>query len=300
MEIESGYIAIDIGRHVNDDTGGVAQNQAASAENTSHAVVVVVPCFNEERRLDTALFIAFAARFPRLRFLFVDDGSMDGTLAKLQSMCHENSDVFSVLALPRNQGKAEAVRQGLLHALQFEPAYVAFWDADLATPLEELRALLCVAESHLEARMVVGSRVRLLGRSIERSMVRHYVGRVFATAASLILRLPLYDTQCGAKLLRVTPELPALLSRPFLSRWLFDVELFARMIEQASQDHADIQTRIIEYPLQTWREQGKTKLHLLDISRIPWDLLRIGFAMRRQRFSARCRDHVAEPVTKNL
>lgn len=246
-----------------------------------HSVTVVVPCFNEERRLNADTFIAFVRRFPYVHVLFVDDGSTDNTRRKLQNICAEHLHALTVLVLPENAGKAEAVRQGLLQALSCGPAYVAFWDADLATPLEELFPMLDIMEHQHDVSMVVGSRVRLLGRSIERNMIRHYLGRIFATVTSLILQLPLYDTQCGAKLLRVTPELPSLLLCPFISRWIFDVELFARIAEQASRDSQDVKKCIIEHPLQTWREQGKTTLHFRDVLCIPWDLLRIAWVIRR-------------------
>jgi hypothetical protein len=106
---------------------------------------VVVPCYDEARRLPVARFDAFLRAHPELLFVFVDDGSRDGTLALLRGLEREHPDRVRVLALPENAGKAEAVRRGVLRALDEPIAYAAYWDADLATPLEallEFRGLL--------------------------------------------------------------------------------------------------------------------------------------------------------------
>ncbi|MDQ1419024.1 MAG: hypothetical protein QOJ52_986, partial [Acidimicrobiaceae bacterium] len=77
---------------------------------------------------------------------------------------------------------------------------------------------------------MLGSRIARLGSTIERTARRHLLGRVFATAASVALGCQVYDTQCGAKVFRVTPALTVALQRPFRSAWAFDVELQSRLL----------------------------------------------------------------------
>jgi hypothetical protein len=108
-----------------------------------------------------------------------------------------------VLPLTANGGKADAVRQGVLHAVRTgSSALIGYWDADLSTPLEELQGMLAVFERQPAARLVMGSRVRRLGSNIRRRAVRRLLGRIFSALASQILDLPIYDSQCGAKLFR--------------------------------------------------------------------------------------------------
>lgn len=248
---------------------------AVRAISPSADVVVVVPCYNEAKRLDGQAFRSFRLAGRTVRFAFVNDGSRDDTLRVLQDLCADAEAGF-VVDLPHNRGKAEAVRLGLLAALETGAAVVGFWDADLATPLAEMQRFCAVLDERPAVELVLGSRVRLLGRRIDRSPVRHYLGRVFATGASLTLGLPVYDTQCGAKLLRVTPELPGLLQQPFLTRWVFDVELLARYAGLARAGGAPIEERVYELPLDTWTDVPGSKVR-------PWDFVRSGLELLRIR-----------------
>ena len=140
----------------------------------------------------------------------MDDGSTDGTRELLEELRDFAPDVFHVHCFPRNVGKSEAVRTGILKALETDAMYVGFWDADLAAPLEEILVLCSLLDQRPDVDLVLGSRVPLLGRRIGRNSVRRLLGRLFALVASSMLGVRVYDTQCGAKLFRVTRDLPVL------------------------------------------------------------------------------------------
>jgi len=226
-------------------------------------VTVVVPCYNEEKRLDVAAFRGFGDA----DFLFVNDGSTDGTLELLRE------SNLNVLNLERNSGKAEAVRRGIVKAIDDGADIVGFWDADLATPLNELPAFVEILDTRPNVQMVMGARVRLLGRDISRQASRHYFGRMGATLISQTLQLAVYDTQCGAKLFRATDDTRHVFSTPFISRWIFDVEVIARYVRLWGRDLAA--RSIVEVPVRQWHDVKGSKLKSNDFARALRDLWRI-------------------------
>ena len=238
--------------------------------------IIVVPCYNEADRLDLPAFRSFADTQPDIRFLFVNDGSTDLTQEVVESLRAEDPAAFDVLSLERNQGKATAVRLGLLEALASSPSVVGYWDADLSTPLDEIPRFVGVLEAQPELIAVFGSRMRSLGRHIERRPARHYSGRLFATLAAMTLGLAVYDTQCGAKAFRATVALGDLLQSPFRSRWIFDVELIARLARHLAEDgKGGPEHRILELPLNQWCDVAGSKIGPGDGLRAFVDLWRI-------------------------
>jgi len=222
---------------------------------------IVIPCFNEAQRLDLERFAAYLEADGNVRFEFVDDGSTDGTREVLARLQADAPDRVSIRALAVNGGKAEAVRTGIVAAIDAGASFVGYWDADLATPLEqigEFRRLLVDDERLVGA---VGSRIKRLGANIERRAWRHYLGRVFATLASLVLGLGVYDTQCGAKLFRVCDDVADAFGVPFTSRWFFDVEVFARLEARRGADGARrVADTVLEVPLPVWHDRSGSKL----------------------------------------
>lgn len=233
---------------------------------------IVVPCYNEARRLPVAAFQAFFRQCDDVAFCFVNDGSADGTLSVLNALQDSAPDRCQVLNLTRNQGKAEAVRRGCLQAIEAGASYVGYWDADLATPLDEIATFQAVLDRRAELLLVMGARVRMLGRSIERRPVRHLLGRVFATAASQTLGMGVYDTQCGAKLFRASPMVRALFRDPFCTRWIFDVELLARLVRLAGRE---ISRAVYEQPLRQWHDVAGSKVRPRDFFKAFFELARI-------------------------
>src|SRR5258707_997927 len=138
---------------------------------------LVVPCYNEASRLQTEVFRHLAAAGSDIGLVFVDDGSTDGTGAILADLATQGDGRIFVLALKQNVGKARAVQLGVLAAFERQPEFVGFWDADLATPLAALQDFMEVFKASPDVDIVMGARVKMLGRDIRRSPIRHYCGR---------------------------------------------------------------------------------------------------------------------------
>jgi len=237
---------------------------------------LVVPCYNEAARLDTAAFTTFLASRSDARLIFVNDGSRDATLGVLERIRSSAPGCIDVVNLPKNGGKAEAVRRGVLRALESDAEFIGYWDADLSTPLDASDQFARLLRERPTIDVVMGSRVQLLGRTIVRRAARHYMGRVFATAASTTLGIPVYDTQCGAKLFRSSPRLRHVFEQPFRSAWAFDVEIIARY-GALSRGYAPDQLRemIYEVPLDEWRHVGGSTVRPFDLVLALLDLTKI-------------------------
>lgn len=232
---------------------------------------IIVPCYNEEKRLPVDAFLFFVKKYSNVRFIFVNDGSQDRTAEVLKILVAQN-ECFSVLNLQHNSGKSEAVRQGTLYAEKhFQSDYIGFWDADLATPLEEIeRFIECIQKNNYQ--LVMGCRLIRPGANVKRKKSRYYLGRICATIASIILNLKIYDTQCGAKIFKAD-IVSTLFDKPFVSRWLFDVELLARYIKTFGSE--DAARNIYEYPLSSWEDISGSSITIMDFFKAPIELWKI-------------------------
>ncbi len=233
-------------------------------------IILIVPCYNEEKRLDHGIFMESLEKNNQLHWLFVDDGSGDNTAGVIHGMMKRKPDRIFLHSMVSNHGKGEAVRQGLLKAIEMGATLTGYFDADLATPVSEVLRLLDIFKKK-DHKVLLGSRVFLLGRRIERKCWRFWLGRCFALIASRMLRLNVYDTQCGAKLILNFDNLALCLQKPFVSTWLFDVELIQRILKTGGLQVSDF----FEEPLLVWTDVGGSTLKARSFVTAFVDLIKI-------------------------
>lgn len=218
--------------------------------------MIIVPCYNEETRLQQETFISNLKNFPDLKIIFVNDGSKDQTMRVLKNMESQLPDQIIILDLSQNGGKAKAIFEGAKAAIGYQPKYLGYIDADLAVSIEEFYQLMNIAEKQ-NKNFVFGSRWRRIGSNIDRKASRHYIGRVFATIASNLLQLNVYDTQCGAKVFDIkTAEY--VFAQPFNVNWVFDVEIFFRLLKIFPRE--TFENHVLESPLQQWQDVAGSKV----------------------------------------
>ncbi|HEX4808562.1 MAG TPA: dolichyl-phosphate beta-glucosyltransferase [Bryobacteraceae bacterium] len=231
---------------------------------------IIVPAFNEERRLPDAL--AKLARFldelqSSAEVVVVDDGSTDKTASLVRDIAARDVR-FRLLSNPGNRGKGYAVRHGMLKA---RGEWRLMTDADLSTPIDEFQKLYEAAHTQ-SAAVVIGSRaVNRALVSKRQALLRDLGGRFFNLIMRLLTRLPFADTQCGFKLYRADAA-EAVFARQILDGFSFDVEalFIARKLEY----------KILEVPVR-WANVEGTKVTALATARAFLDLWRIrGFAWK--------------------
>lgn len=218
--------------------------------------ILIIPCYNEEVRLNIEAYLEGLKKLPNLNILFVNDGSKDHTLQVLQSLQTQLPEQISIFDMPKNGGKAQAIFEGSNEALKKNPAYIGYIDADLAISLETFSELLEVAKKENKS-FVFGSRWKRIGSKIDRKLSRHYIGRVFATISSNLLDLDVYDTQCGAKVFN-NRTAKHVFAKPFNVNWIFDVEIFFRLLQIFPKEKfAD---DVVEFPVKEWHDVEGSKV----------------------------------------
>jgi len=224
-------------------------------------ILVVIPAYKESRRLP-ALFSGISASLGTpgasgVHFLIVDDGSGHEEVEKIRALIltHGIAGVVSLTPLEVNQGKGGALKAGFTEGLAAGYDWLGFIDADGSVYAPSLYQAIDYLRQRADTPLaaVAGSRVNMLGRSIERGMLRHYISRVFATFVSLYFGVAMYDSQCGLKIFKGA-VLKQYLDLPTDFRWVWDTQLVMAMLHGGEAVH--------EVPID-WREVKDSKVSFL-------------------------------------
>lgn len=228
---------------------------------------VVVPAYNEERRLPAMLADArthLSRSGLRFELLVVDDGSTDRTLDVCRAFAAFLPEL-QVIATNPNRGKGHAVRVGMLAA---RGALVLMADADGSTPMRELDGLLA-ARTDANAAIAIGSRYLGGGTAHGQPLWR----RAWSRLANVIVRRKLLpgicDAHCGFKLFTLAAA-RELFSRATVDGWTFDLEVLALAQRRGH--------RIVEVPV-TWRDDARSRVRA---GRDLWRVVRETIALDRR------------------
>ncbi len=236
-----------------------------------NCIGVVIPCYNEEDRLLSDEFTSFVYANLGYHLCFVNDGSTDKTLDVLNKLSKGREDYISVYNCEKNGGKAEAVRQGMLHlAKNSELDYIGFLDADLSTDFKDFDDLVKTIET-TDYKIVSGSRITRMGANIHKESTRQLISMTINFIIQKILGMKFKDTQCGAKIID-KESVPMLFNDKFITRWLFDVEMFLRMKKHYGEKAKKL---IYEQPLKRWVHADGSKLSMKDSLKIVFQLTKI-------------------------
>jgi dolichyl-phosphate beta-glucosyltransferase len=227
---------------------------------------IVVPAFNEERRLATTLtqLCEFLRGQPwDWEVRIVDDGSVDGTVQTVESFA--SSEPRVVVQREPHRGKGGAVKAGLMASTR---DYRFICDADLSMPVAEIRRFLPPLVPPFD--VAIGSREGKTARRIGEPIHRHLMGRLFNFVVQRLALPGIDDSQCGFKMF-TAPAVRSIFPLVTVEGWAFDVEVLA--IARARG------LRIVEVPIEWhYREESQVKM------------MRDGWGMLRELLSIRARD----------
>jgi dolichyl-phosphate beta-glucosyltransferase len=239
--------------------------------------LIAIPCFRESERLPSfldALCKELASAAFNALIVIVDDGSGYPEDECTRSIVKEFRAKYPAIVaepvfLERNVGKGGAVYAGWkTYSSQSALKLLCFVDADGAVPPAEVGRLIqeLLADERHRWDGLFGSRVKMLGATVERRIVRHYIGRIFATLVSVLSGIEIYDSQCGLKVIRRSAY-ESIESQLKETRFVFDVELTLLLLKKGF--------RIKEVPV-NWHEVSGSKVSIIrDSIRMLCGILRI-------------------------
>ena len=227
---------------------------------------IIIPAYNEERRLPNTLEQAFSFIQDQpyeVEVLVVENGSSDCTYEVAQKFSAEHTH-FHAIHEP-GRGKGLAVRRGMLEA---RGQYRFMCDADLSMPITEINRFLPPELTEFD--VAIGSREAQDAVRYDEPAYRHFGGRAINFMIRTLILPGLHDTQCGFKCFRA--EIAEDLFRfQTMNGWSFDIELLYIARRRGY--------RVVEIPI-PWYFNPESKLNVVQ------DAIQMGADILKMRWNA--------------
>ena len=237
---------------------------------------MVVPCFNEEKRIKLNYWNDLTD-IPNVRWIFVNDGSTDGTKNVLYKITNA-----TIIDINKNVGKAESIRKGITETYKKnsgESFWVGYLDADSAFEIEDIRKVIKLVYSKSSAYdSYWGSRVALAGRQITRNNLRHILSRILITIFGYKMRDLPYDPQTGFKIFKFNNQQMEIFEKRFETKWFVDLEILIRYQVLEKQI-----MKIWEEPVNTWKDVDGSNIRGFELITVVNDLIKILRIIRKMR-----------------
>ncbi len=219
-------------------------------------IFIVVPAYNEAKRIRLADWERIIS-IDNVQIVFVNDCSTDETQEILSNLRYT-----TLVSTPENLGKAGAVKFGMefivRELLPSSDDWIGFLDADSAFGVEDIERICQLTQlpQFDQFAGIWASRVKLLGRKIERNEMRHYISRLLITYLSYGMDTFPYDSQAGFKLFRSYYLSSTIESLQITTRWFVDLEIWLHI-----KKHFGDRVEVWEEPVFYWREVEGSRIH---------------------------------------
>ncbi|WP_044202771.1 glycosyltransferase [Echinicola pacifica] len=193
---------------------------------------MVVPCHNEGIRLPYHHFLMFAKLNPEVLICFVNDASTDETPKTLRQMQLQSPENISILTLGKAAGRSAAIRHGILHIYKNHPVkHFGVMDASFEVSAEDWLEVAVFQEHHSESELVLGKDKHLTFNTTRINFQKGTYCSLVKGVLGWLFNANYHDAECDVKIFHRN-LIPHLFNKPFHASWLFDVEIFLRLLQR--------------------------------------------------------------------
>jgi dolichyl-phosphate beta-glucosyltransferase len=234
------------------------------------SISIVLPFYNEKKRILSCLnqIKKFKSNKIITEFIFVDDGSKDGTDLIIKKFFKKKKKKWKIIKSKKNMGKGYALKLGVLSA---KNQWILTSDTDMSVPLEQILKWNKNKFLKKNCSIYFGSREHN-NSTVESRIYRKVLGKIFRIIIKILLKITIRDTQCGYKLYKSGIG-KKIFKNLTINKFEHDLEiiLIAQKINQS----------INELPVE-WTHKPNSKLNIfIDPIKMLYGIILLSFKLKK-------------------